>query len=179
MRKPDSKIKLVDIESNSSPYSPMRGSIEGGEGSPPTSQPPSPLHGGSVSISPSPSGASLSTEAPPLAPDSPTDDKFRSVSHARSSLSRMKHFYDSGELCDVILVVGPEGKEYPAHRLVLGASSDYFAGMFNAPLQESKLGRVLLEHIEPSCMATLIHYCYTGELEVCRMMECYSFIYLE
>ncbi len=42
----------------------------------------------------------------------------------------MNAFRKRGQLCDVVVKVG--GREFPAHRVVLAASSDYFDAMFSS-----------------------------------------------
>lgn len=49
-----------------------------------------------------------------------------------------------------------------AHRLVLSASSEYFAAMFNSGLRESSLSEVELQDVDPECLEQLVKYCYTG-----------------
>ena len=49
-------------------------------------------------------------------------------SHAKSILTTMNNLRKSNTLCDVILRV--DGQNFPAHRIVLAACSDYFCAMF-------------------------------------------------
>ena len=49
-------------------------------------------------------------------------------SHAKSILTTMNNLRKSNTLCDVLLKV--DGQDFPAHRIVLAACSDYFCAMF-------------------------------------------------
>lgn len=51
-------------------------------------------------------------------------------SHAKSILNAMNALRKSNTLCDVTLRV--EHKDFPAHRIVLAACSDYFCAMFTS-----------------------------------------------
>uniref|UniRef100_A0A2P2HW93 Kelch-like protein 5 n=1 Tax=Hirondellea gigas TaxID=1518452 RepID=A0A2P2HW93_9CRUS len=108
---------------------------------------------------------SVNTNQNPIA-STPPDEVFRSSKHASLSLERMRGFYNTGQLCDVILVAGGGSRHFPAHRLVLSAASDYFAAMFTSGLSEASQEHVNLPHVDAESMQTLLHYCYTGELEV-------------
>jgi len=49
-------------------------------------------------------------------------------SHAKSILFTMNNLRKSNTLCDVTLYV--DGCQFPVHRIVLAACSDYFCAMF-------------------------------------------------
>lgn len=55
-------------------------------------------------------------------------------SHAKSILNAMNSLRKSNTLCDVTLRV--EQKDFPAHRIVLAACSDYFCAMFTSEVRE-------------------------------------------
>lgn len=54
----------------------------------------------------------------------------------------------------------------PAHRLVLSASSPYFAAMFTGCLRESKEEEVRLGEVQGDVLSVLVHFCYTGQVEL-------------
>lgn len=54
--------------------------------------------------------------------------KIFTDSHAKSILSTMNNLRKSNTLCDVTLYV--DGCQFPVHRIVLAACSDYFCAMF-------------------------------------------------
>ena len=54
----------------------------------------------------------------------------------------------------------------PAHRLVLSASSAYFAAMFTGSLRETKEHEVTLGEVQGDALQILVQYCYTGFMEL-------------
>jgi hypothetical protein len=56
------------------------------------------------------------------------DRQIFTDSHAKSILTTMNALRKAHTLCDVVLKV--EEQEFPAHRIVLAACSDYFHAMF-------------------------------------------------
>lgn len=80
--------------------------------------------------------------------------------HSKEILSAMNSLRKANKLCDVILRV--DNKCFPAHRIVLAASSDYFCAMFTngVSLQLFWRGRGnLLIHITHSLLFSSTH-CY-------------------
>lgn len=59
--------------------------------------------------------------------------------HAKSILNSMNSLRKSNTLCDVTLRV--EQKDFPAHRIVLAACSDYFCAMFTSEVRPGGLSR--------------------------------------
>lgn len=53
-----------------------------------------------------------------------------------------------------------------AHRLVLSASSAYFSAMFTGSLKEACDKEVTLGEVSGDALQALIHYCYTGNIEL-------------
>ncbi|XP_034936195.1 kelch-like protein 5 isoform X2 [Chelonus insularis] len=92
------------------------------------------------------------------------DENFRVLKHAENSLQCMKEYLHNKLLTDVVLIAG--GKRFPAHRLVLSASSEYFAAMFTSSLRESSQSEVELIKVDPDALWALIEYCYTGSIEL-------------
>lgn len=54
-------------------------------------------------------------------------------SHAKSILNAMNSLRKSNTLCDITLRV--ENTDFPAHRIVLAACSDYFCAMFTSEVR--------------------------------------------
>lgn len=54
-------------------------------------------------------------------------------SHAKSILNAMNSLRKSNTLCDITLRV--ENADFPAHRIVLAACSDYFCAMFTSEVR--------------------------------------------
>ncbi|KAM9850585.1 kelch-like protein 6 [Aulostomus maculatus] len=64
------------------------------------------------------------------------------------------------ELTDVILSV--EGHDFPCHRAILAAASQYFRAMFCSGLRESYEERVEMKGLDKGTMNTLLQYTYTS-----------------
>ncbi len=62
---------------------------------------------------------------------------------------------------DVTLICG--GVEFPAHKLLLSAASDYFSAMFTSGMVEAERDRVEIHGMEPGALKVLVDYCYTGK----------------
>ena len=108
------------------------------------------------------------------------DEQFVDVQHPQSVLSRVQvvnclenwwpkkltfqGFVARGVLTDVTLVAGE--RTFPCHRLLLSASSDYFAAMFTGGMVEQGLDRVVIQGVEASALAQLIDYCYSGKIDL-------------
>ncbi|XP_055345218.1 kelch-like ECH-associated protein 1B isoform X2 [Paramacrobiotus metropolitanus] len=75
-----------------------------------------------------------------------------------------------GSLCDVRLQAGLQ--VFPAHRVVLAASSNYFRAMFTTGMKEEKEELVKLENICPRILGKLIDFCYTSEITVGERWIC-------
>ena len=56
------------------------------------------------------------------------DRQLFTDSHAKSILTTMNTLRKADTLCDITLKVA--GQEFPAHKIVLAACSDYFCAMF-------------------------------------------------
>lgn len=57
-------------------------------------------------------------------------------------------------------------KRVPAHRIVLAASSVYFAAMFTGSLRETKEEEITLVDVHGEPLQILVQYCYTGTIEL-------------
>ncbi|XP_038214043.1 kelch-like protein 5 isoform X1 [Zerene cesonia] len=84
--------------------------------------------------------------------------------HSETTLKNIFGYYQAQKLCDVVLIAGT--CRIPAHKIVLVSCSEYFAAMFTGSLQESKSTEITLERVDPQALKTLVHYCYTGIIEL-------------
>lgn len=74
--------------------------------------------------------------------------------HAKSILNSMNSLRKSNTLCDVTLRV--EQKDFPAHRIVLAACSDYFCAMFTSEVSGKLSPHKWSPHTSPcSCLTSL------------------------
>ena len=84
--------------------------------------------------------------------------------HAQDILLSINTLRKSKKLCDVILVV--DDKEFPAHRIVLAACSDYFCAMFTNDMAESQKPEVTLQGFSADVMEVLLDFVYTESVKV-------------
>ena len=66
----------------------------------------------------------------------------------------------SSSLCDVRLCV--DSAQFPAHKVVLAASSPYFHAMFTGGFQERDSATVTLKGIDASILDKILHHIYSG-----------------
>ncbi|KAL7060504.1 hypothetical protein AAHC03_09912 [Spirometra sp. Aus1] len=84
--------------------------------------------------------------------------------YSLSAFAKMNTFRKRGQLCDIVVKVG--SREFPAHRVVLAASSDYFDAMFSSGMAESAQLEVELKSVSPDVMEALLDFMYTGQVRV-------------
>lgn len=65
-----------------------------------------------------------------------------------------------------IVYYAPFHVRVPAHRIVLSASSAYFAAMFTGSLRESQQAEITLQDVQGDALLLLVQYCYTGTIEL-------------
>ena len=87
-----------------------------------------------------------------------------SSGHAKDLLVCINKLRKVNKLCDVILVV--DGQEFPAHRVVLAACSDYFAAMFTGDMVESQKQDVEIQGLSASTMENILEFIYTETVSV-------------
>ncbi|XP_065203944.1 speckle-type POZ protein B-like [Planococcus citri] len=69
--------------------------------------------------------------------------------------------FENQEFTDVVLSVN--GKDFPAHKLVLAARSPVFRAMFKHDTIENELNRVDIEDIDEQVAGEMLKYIYTGK----------------
>ncbi|RNA28161.1 Kelch 2 [Brachionus plicatilis] len=73
-------------------------------------------------------------------------------------------FRNENLFTDVFIYV--EGVEFPCHKVILCASSQYFQAMFSCDLKESRHGKVFIENMSPWTMKRLLDFIYTAKIEI-------------
>ena len=88
------------------------------------------------------------------------------VAHSEILLSKCALFREQGEFIDVRLKVGDD--EFPAHRIVLAANSDYFHAMFARGMKESNQEVIELkdENISAAALKIVMDSIYGGEISI-------------
>lgn len=89
-----------------------------------------------------------------------TDSPFSSDKHAQLILAQINRMRNRQNFCDVQLQVGQE--TFKVHRLVLAASSPYFAALFTGGMKESSKDVVEILGIEARIFQILLDFIYTG-----------------
>ncbi|XP_068809100.1 actin-binding protein IPP isoform X2 [Struthio camelus] len=89
---------------------------------------------------------------------------FSSDRHARLLLAQINRLRGGQSFCDVRLEVGPEA--FAVHRLVLAASSPYFAALFAGGMKESGRDVVRIAGVEADTFHTLLDFIYTGVVSI-------------
>ncbi len=79
-------------------------------------------------------------------------------------LENLSRFKNECLFTDIYIYV--DGVEFPCHKVILCAASNYFKAMFSCDLKESRLGKVFIENISPWTMKRLLDYIYTGKVEI-------------
>ncbi|XP_031571959.1 kelch-like protein 12 [Actinia tenebrosa] len=93
----------------------------------------------------------------------PRGTTFSEENHDRFIFKRLGQMRYHSVLTDVILNV--EGRQFPAHKNVLAASSDYFMAMFSGHMAIAS-NTVDVHEISAGAMELLLDYVYTGFLEI-------------
>ncbi|KAM5322747.1 actin-binding protein IPP isoform 3-T4 [Glossophaga mutica] len=88
------------------------------------------------------------------------DSSFSSDRHAQLILAQINKMRNGQHFCDVQLQVGKE--TFKVHRLVLAASSPYFAALFTGGMKESSKDVVQILGIEAGIFRILLDFIYTG-----------------
>lgn len=88
---------------------------------------------------------------------------YRSRNYVCDFTRRLNAQRSDASYCDVVLVADT-GAEFPAHRCVLAAASEYFQVMFNINMLESTQSRIHLRGASASGLAKLLDFAYTGSL---------------
>ena len=105
--------------------------------------------------------------APPQTPDGPRfsqDGSQLMYTHpgVQANLIEQLHtFQTQGFVCDIIMRV--EGVDFKAHKIVLAASSPYFAELFRN-VNAIRTDRLILEGLKPQSVAAMLGYFYLAKL---------------
>jgi BTB/POZ domain len=84
--------------------------------------------------------------------------------HATSLLVQLNAMRSDNNSVDTILIA--DGTEFPCHRAVLSASSQYFRMMFGGRLRESHERRIMFDGVTALALGRLIDYVYSGQIKV-------------
>lgn len=92
------------------------------------------------------------------------EKQLSSDNHAKSILTIMNQLRKTNTLCDVTLKVAEH--DFPAHRIVLAACSDYFRAMFTSEMKERNKQEIEIKEISAEVMTVLLDFVYTESVAV-------------
>ena len=84
---------------------------------------------------------------------------YKCASYDLQLLSSINNMYQSGELCDIIIMC--EDISFECHKMILAASSQYFKQTFMTRLNETNIWDI--SFLDTSTLRLLITYMYTGK----------------
>jgi speckle-type POZ protein len=82
-------------------------------------------------------------------------------------IALLENLFDKMQFSDVNFNVG--GREFPAHKVILSARSQYFAAMFQHPTKENSTNQVKIEDIDPEVFDQLLRFIYTGRVPLDKL----------
>uniref|UniRef100_A0A8D0DS79 Zinc finger and BTB domain-containing protein 7A n=1 Tax=Salvator merianae TaxID=96440 RepID=A0A8D0DS79_SALMN len=84
--------------------------------------------------------------------------------HSSDILSSLNEQRNHGLLCDVVILV--DGQEFPTHRSVLAACSQYFKKLFTSGLVVDQQNVYEIDFVSADALAALLDFAYTATLTV-------------
>jgi speckle-type POZ protein len=82
-------------------------------------------------------------------------------------ITHLDGLFNNMQFSDVNFKIG--GREFPAHKVILSARSQYFAAMFQHPMKEQSTNQVKIEDIEPEVFDQLLRFIYTGRVPLDKL----------
>jgi speckle-type POZ protein len=102
-----------------------------------------------------------------IAPVSPVDPSSLNIDCSSELMTHLVNLFDDMQFSDVNFNIG--GREFPAHKVILSARSQYFAAMFQHPMKENSTNQVKIDDIEPEVFDQLLHFIYTGRVPLDKL----------
>lgn len=87
-----------------------------------------------------------------------------SASQINAFLRNLNEYLDSAVYCDLTFIIGCE--RFACHRIILASSSPYFQALLTHRFKENDLNSIELRDIEPRIFSILLHYIYSGKIEI-------------
>ncbi|XP_007438000.1 zinc finger and BTB domain-containing protein 7A [Python bivittatus] len=84
--------------------------------------------------------------------------------HSSDILSSLNEQRNNGLLCDVVILV--DGQEFPTHRSVLAACSQYFKKLFTSGLVVDQQNVYEIDFVSADALSALLEFAYTATLTV-------------
>ncbi|XP_065205269.1 protein roadkill-like [Planococcus citri] len=92
-------------------------------------------------------------------------DIFRgcNTAHLQNYSENFASMLENHKFSDFTISV--QGKDYPVHKVILAARSDYFAKMFESGMKENELNRAEITDVKEDVMNEILKFIYTGQCE--------------
>jgi hypothetical protein len=87
-----------------------------------------------------------------------------SSSQLNNFFKNLNEYLNSGTYCDLTFIVDCE--KFPCHRIILASSSPYFEALLTHKFKENNLDSISLYDIKPDIFSLLLHYIYSGQIEL-------------
>ncbi|CAF1486043.1 unnamed protein product [Rotaria magnacalcarata] len=87
-----------------------------------------------------------------------------STSQINKFLQNLNDYLDSGIYCDLTFIIAYE--KFPCHRIILASASPYFQALLTHRFKENDLNSIELRDIEPQIFSLLLHYIYSGKIDI-------------
>jgi speckle-type POZ protein len=81
--------------------------------------------------------------------------------------TQLEELFDKTPFNDVNFNIG--GRDFPAHKVILSARSQYFAAMFKHPTKENSTNQIKIEDIQPEVFQEMLRFIYTGRVSTATM----------
>eukprot|EP00094_Tigriopus_californicus_P004616 TCALIF_04444-PA protein Name:"Similar to klhl20 Kelch-like protein 20 (Xenopus laevis)" AED:0.12 eAED:0.12 QI:148/1/0.88/1/0.87/0.88/9/0/660 len=100
--------------------------------------------------------------------EDPSQDEwtFKAKDNAEAVLESLNNLRKEGSFCDVI--IRAVDRDFPIHKCVVSAVSNYFKAMFSSNLCESNQDTVTINGIHPNILEELLDYAYTSEVKITK-----------
>ncbi|XP_047132004.1 kelch-like protein 12 isoform X2 [Hydra vulgaris] len=92
-----------------------------------------------------------------------TDELFYDDSFSKKLSQRTNHLRKQNILTDVVLLV--DDQMFPAHRIILATSGDYFFSMFSGSLSTNEK-HIRIHGVSANTMESILSYIYCGSIEI-------------
>ena len=94
------------------------------------------------------------------------DEKYDN-GYSSSMLEGLNNLRKQNQLFDITIKVG--GRDFPAHKAVLAATSGYFRAMFTSGFKERSQSEIEIKDRNPNAFEILLEFAYTGRVSVTRV----------
>ncbi len=99
--------------------------------------------------------------------ESSADPSSLAIDCSGGLITHLVNLFDNMQFSDVNFNIG--GREFPAHKNILAARSQYFAAMFQHPTKENSTNQVKIDDIEPEVFDQLLRFIYTGRVPLDKL----------